>query len=67
MWTMQPPTINAIQQTDPKNGKVSWVNPIRTAVVRGPQGYGEWTYTFDVVNAGRLITTTHNNHTRSVE
>lgn len=66
-WTMDVPTVNSTPHTDPKNPYTTWINPIRTAVLQGPQGYGDWTYTFDVANGGRLLTTLHNTHTTSLE
>ncbi|WP_030472319.1 LamG-like jellyroll fold domain-containing protein [Lentzea aerocolonigenes] len=40
---------------------------VRTAVLRGPAGYGAWTYTFDADNGGRLVSRTHDNATAKIE
>ncbi|MEU5692257.1 LamG-like jellyroll fold domain-containing protein [Actinosynnema sp. NPDC020468] len=39
----------------------------RTATLRGPAGYGDWTYTFDVDNGGRLVDRTHDGATARIE
>ncbi|HEV3359940.1 MAG TPA: RHS repeat-associated core domain-containing protein [Pseudonocardiaceae bacterium] len=65
-WTIDTPTVNeTLDNSDPNHPQ--WINPIRTAVVHGPTGYGDWTYTFDAAAAGRLISDTHNGATRSYE
>lgn len=65
-WTVDPPKITSAQLKD-QNGNPYWGNVTRTATLHGPQGYGDWTYTYDVVNGGRLMTTSHNGHGTSRE
>ncbi|MFS8101709.1 DNRLRE domain-containing protein [Lentzea alba] len=40
---------------------------VRTAVVRGPSNYGDWTYTYDIDNGGRLTARTHDGVSRKFE
>ncbi|MEO6088626.1 MAG: RHS repeat-associated core domain-containing protein [Umezawaea sp.] len=39
----------------------------RTAVLRGPSGFGDWGYTFDADNGGRLTSRTHDGKTSRYE
>ncbi|HEX7306143.1 LamG-like jellyroll fold domain-containing protein [Lentzea sp.] len=39
----------------------------RTTVLRGPGGYGDWTYVSDIDNGGRLTSLAHKGRTRKVE
>lgn len=39
----------------------------RTAVLRGPSNHGDWTYTFDIDNGGRLTSRSHNGAARKYE
>ncbi|HKN50902.1 MAG TPA: LamG-like jellyroll fold domain-containing protein, partial [Amycolatopsis sp.] len=64
-WTIDPATVNATE--DNSLGYERWTNPVRTAVIHGPAGYGDWTYTFDAAAAGRIVKSTHDNATRSYE
>ncbi|MBW4720714.1 RHS repeat-associated core domain-containing protein [Saccharothrix obliqua] len=38
---------------------------VRTAVIRGPSSHGEWSYTFDLDNGGRLTGRHHNGASRT--
>lgn len=40
---------------------------VRTAKLHGPTGYGDWAYTFDADNGGRLVSRTHDNATARIE
>ncbi|MFD9737592.1 RHS repeat-associated core domain-containing protein [Umezawaea sp. NPDC059074] len=51
-WSLDPPSVR---------------DSVRTATLRGPAGYGDWTYTFDVDNGGRLVSRTHDGNTARVE
>ncbi|WP_157528277.1 LamG-like jellyroll fold domain-containing protein [Nocardia sp. NRRL S-836] len=44
LWTLDTPVV---------------LDAARTVTMRGPSGYGDWTYTFDVDNGGRLTSRTH--------
>ncbi|MFC0540264.1 LamG-like jellyroll fold domain-containing protein [Kutzneria chonburiensis] len=65
-WTLDPPKITSTQKTD-QNNNPYWGDVVRTSVLHGPQTYGDWTYTYDVVNGGRPMTTSHNGHGTSLE
>ncbi|WP_093599521.1 DNRLRE domain-containing protein [Lentzea waywayandensis] len=39
----------------------------RTAIVRGPSNYGDWSYAYDIDNGGRLTGRTHDGVTRKFE
>ncbi|MFD4669963.1 LamG-like jellyroll fold domain-containing protein [Lentzea sp. NPDC058450] len=44
VWTVETPVLQ---------------DSVRTAKVRGPSGYGDWVYTFDADNGGRLTSRAH--------